>query len=118
MIPEIPSTVLGRLLGMWDPSVYNPDEDFTILHGAVPVMDYLSGDNIDWSTLTLASYRRKPGRDYASLLWELRKEGGRWWHTEGGISRYVPSWVEPVLQVFEGSCCEKRNISVKEKSAA
>ena len=71
-------------------------------------MDYLAGDNIDWSTLTLASYRRKPGRDYASLLWELRKEGGRWWHTEGGISQYVPSWVEPMLQVFEGSCCEKR----------
>jgi len=77
MIPEIPSTVLGKLLGMWDPSVYNPDEDSTILHGAVPVMDYMSGDNIDWSTLTLASYRRKPGRDYASLLCELRKEESR-----------------------------------------
>ena len=24
------------------------------------------------------------------------------------ISQNVPSWVEPTLQVFEGSCCEKR----------
>jgi hypothetical protein len=26
----------------------------------------------------------------------------------GGISQHVPSWVEPTLQVFEDSCCEKR----------
>ena len=53
------------------------DEDFTMLDGAIPVMNYLPGDNIDWSTLTLASYRNNQAGLRKPSLEPQRGEQGK-----------------------------------------
>ena len=118
MVPEIPATVMARLLGLWDSSLYSPDSDFTVMSGAAPVADYLVGDPIDWEGFVKEDHTKKKHRNYADILWQVRKEGERHWYSDDGIAQFVPEWVDPTLQVYESSFCEQRKKFCEERAAA
>ena len=106
-MPKIAGLVFRRLLSVWDSRLFQHDAAEYGL-GAQPTMDWLCGDDVAWSTLSLLKYTPVAGRDYAAVLREVTAEGARWWYSQEGAAVNCQPWIVPAAQVFEGSLCEQR----------
>ena len=81
------------------------------------MLDYLSGANIDWKTFKKDKYKSKHSTDEVTqILREITCEGQKSWNKAAGPGQFLPSWVPPTPQFFQGQNCEYRK-KVREELA-
>lgn len=106
-IPPFASLLTRRLLGLYDDRLYKETCSFEVGHGAIPVLDWLCGCEVDWSNFALYSYVPKFAQPkYPEILETLTQRIVKWFRTN--LSRHLPVWVESSGQLYEGAACEKR----------
>ena len=60
LLPRFVALLVARLLGFFDGRLYNDDVEVVGV-GGKPVLDWLTGADINWSSFTLNSYRPRSG---------------------------------------------------------
>ena len=106
-IPPFASLLTRRLLGLYDDRLYEETCSFEVGHGAVPVLDWLCGREVDWTNFALYSYEPKFAQSkYPEILENLAQKNARWFKSH--LASHLPVWVESTGQLYEGAACEKR----------
>lgn len=51
-LPPLAAMQMARCLALWDATLYDPDRDYNVRSGALPVADFLDGVDCNWNTFT------------------------------------------------------------------
>ena len=109
-LPSFVALITGRYLGALSLQYGHDDEFDTIGLGAVPTIDFLAGDDVNWAGCTIDSHVKTKRRSYVDIARASSAVLQACWKDCHGPApgNFLPPYIKPNVQLVQTNCCEFR----------